>query len=194
MNTTYILHGGQTSKESKYNDDFFKEFTISTESQTVRILLCYWAREEIQWQALSDRDKTKIQNQSSKNIETDIVTNPQELFKKIKDYDVLYVAGGDAPLIEPYYDHLGDLREHLSGKVYIGSSMGAFLVSENYVLSYDSQDSKTVHKGTGILPINTLCHWDVENNKDQKIKLLSDHAPQLPIITLDECHFAKFVI
>jgi len=64
--------------------------------------------------------------------------------------------------------------------------MGAFLASESYVLSFDSQDSDTKHKGVGLLPIQTLCHWDVEEQKAMKLNLLDSDNP---IIVLNEGEF-----
>jgi len=85
------------------------------------------------------------------------------------------------------------MKEKLQGKIYIGSSMGAFMVSTNYVLSLDSQDTTSVHQGLGILPINILAHWDAKNKKSEKIKLLKDKS-NLPILTLNESEFATLVI
>lgn len=91
-----------------------------------------------------------------------VLEDVADLLSNIDDYDVLYVAGGEAELLEPYYKSLSFLKEKLAGKVYVGSSMGAFLASKNYVLSFDCQDSDTKHQGLGLLPIQTLCHWNIE--------------------------------
>lgn len=99
---------------------------------------------------------------------------------------MLYVVGGDAELIEPCYKDLSELKTKLDGKIYAGSSMGAFLASEGYVLSFDSQDSDTKHHGVGLLPIQTLCHWDIEGEKEMKLKLLDSVKP---IIVLNEGEF-----
>ena len=63
--------------------------------------------------------------------------------------------------------------------------MGAFLVSESYVLSMSDQAENEVHTGIGLLPIQTLCHWNVEAHKKEKLKLLSDYS-DTPIIVLGE--------
>lgn len=96
-------------------------------------------------------------------------------------------SNNDEFLVNP---KLGGLKEKLEGKIYAGSSMGAFLASKGYVLSSDGQDTNTVHEGVGLLPIQTLCHWDVENKKEQKLKLLKK-ASGLPILALDETKFVK---
>jgi peptidase E len=192
MNTTYILHGGGTRKGYALNSAFFSEFTKSVTNKDVKILMCYWARERNTWNDLLAEDIDSVNKETDKSTSFHIVTDANDLFSKIDEYDVLYVRGGDPDLIEPYYKELGNLKTKLKGKVYLGSSMGAFLVSTSYVLSLDSQDTSTVHKGLGILPINILCHWDVESQKQKKLDLLTDAAQGLPILTIDECQYSKF--
>lgn len=184
--TTFLLHGGATSKDLPGNDLFFSQFTALVNKDDVKILLCYWSRKKDDWEKLTERDTFKIQKNTEKQVSFHVVEDIADLFSRIGDYDVLYVAGGDAERIEPYYQGLSQLGSKLSGKVYAGSSMGAFLASESYVLSFDSQDSDTQHKGVGLLPIQTLCHWDVEEKKEMKLSLLDDN---MPIIVLNEGEF-----
>ncbi len=184
--TTYLLHGGGTSKDLPGNGRFFAQFTELVNRNEVKILLCYWSRNRDEWPKLTDRDTTKIKNNAIKQILFHVVEDLADRFSKIDDYDVLYVAGGDAEQLEPYYKDLSQLKEKLSGKVYAGSSMGTFLASESYVLSFDSQDSDNKHQGVGLLPIQTLCHWDVEVKKEMKLNLLDSDKP---IIVLNEGQF-----
>lgn len=46
--------------------------------------------------------------------------------------------------------------------------MRTFLASESYVFSFDSQDSDSKHNGVGLLPIQTLCHWDFEEKNENQ--------------------------
>ena len=186
--TTFLLHGGATSKDNKDNDEFFRQFTTLVDKQTVKILLCYWSREKSQWDVLAKRDASKILKNTSKLVELYVLQNTKDLFSKLPEFDVLYVAGGEAKPIEPLYPALEDLKEALKGKIYAGSSMGAFLVSEQYVLSFDSQDSDTVHKGLGLIPMQILCHWNIETKKQEKLKLLETHS-DLPVLVLEESKF-----
>ncbi|MFC1727061.1 Type 1 glutamine amidotransferase-like domain-containing protein [Patescibacteria group bacterium] len=191
---TCVLHGGETSRKSPYNDLFFKQFTELVDKKTIKILMCYWSRDKSKWDELLKRDSEKVLKQTNKKVVFTLVGSVKDLYKQLADNDVLYVAGGDAELIEPFLPNIKDLKKHLQGKVYIGSSMGAFIVSKHYVLSFDSQDSNSVHDGIGMIPINTLCHWDPETRKSQKISLLKKKTPNIPILTLDECKHVTFVI
>lgn len=191
--TTYILHGGATSKESTDNDNFFKQFTYLVDKENVQILICYFARGKDEWENLLKRDEPKIRKSSNKRMLINIADNAEDLYKKLQVSDVLYVAGGEGEYLEPYYAELNNLESALKGKVYIGSSMGAFMVSRYYVLSFASKKKNEVHKGLGILPINTLCHWNVEGEKEKKIKMLKEADSQSPILFLDEEKFSAFV-
>lgn len=191
--TTFVLHGGQTSVDSPANRRFFKLFTDLVAKNEVKILINYWARPETQWSTLVQRDYTRISKQSSKKILIHVVNNVADLFDLLPSYDVLYIAGGEAELIEPFLAQLTNLNKALQGKVYLGSSMGSFIVSKHYVLPLDSQDDYTVHHGLGIVPIMNLCHWNIENKKIQKIELLKQENKQLPILTLNEQEYSIFV-
>jgi peptidase E len=184
--STFVLHGGKTSINSQENDIFYRHFSDLIDKQQVKILMCYWARNKSEWNSLFERDKSKVLNQTVKEITFSIAENKADLFTKLITHDVLYVSGGDAKRIEPLLPQLAGLKTLLKDKVYLGSSMGAFIASKNYVLSSDDEDSHSVHQGLGLVPINILCHWNVENNKQEKLKLLIDLTQEYPTITLNE--------
>ena len=60
--TTYILHGGRTSKRNAQNEAFFAQFTELVAKETVTILLCYFSKTEktarIAHFSISDRSRT----------------------------------------------------------------------------------------------------------------------------------------
>lgn len=191
--TTYLLHGGMTSQANPNNDQFFRQFSEAVDKPTVTMLLCYFARARNEWQTLSQRDTAMINKNTQKTIRIEIAENPPDLLRKIHGSDVLYVAGGEAERIEPVYRALFQLPSLLRNKVYAGSSMGAFMASQRYVLSLDNQDTTTVHSGLGLLPLQILCHWDAENHKQEKLTLLRSNS-QLPILLIDECRFVTFSV
>ncbi len=184
--TTFLLHGGATSKDLEGNNLFFGQFAELVNKSKIKVLMCYFSRPKENWQKLFDRDSVKVTNNTTKQVEFHIPEDAEDLKEKLPSFDVLYVAGGEAELIEPYYQELAFLKTDLEGKVYAGSSMGAFMASEGYVLSADAQESGSMHKGLGLLPIQTLCHWDVEDKKEVKLKLLSSDKP---ILALNEGEF-----
>lgn len=192
MPTTYYLIGGTKKSESKTK--LFTDIFTSVSKSDIKILLCLWSIDVDKWDKKFVEFKKESSLHTKKNIKIEIVKDVEDLNKKMPDFDIFYVVGGHAYNIEPYYSQLSNLKEWLEGKIYVGSSMGAFMVSSNYILSFDDQDYLTVHNGLSLLKINTLCHWDKEKRREMKIKMLKDESPDLPILTLDEGQFVKFVI
>lgn len=187
MTTTYILHGGETSRESPLNETFYSYFTSLVPKDHVKILMCLWARYPEKRDKVLGKHKLKIiKNSESKSIELSVASDPKDLLERMQDYDVLYIDGGEGENIEPYYRELSTLKNKLDGKICIGSSMGTFVIANHYVLSNDDKDTTNVHNGLGLLPINCLCHWNIEDKKQEKIALLKK-VSELPIILLNEC-------
>ncbi len=193
MTATFILHGGDTSKDTSENGLFFKYFTEFVDKGDVRILMCYFTKAKDTWEARLESDRSKIAQQTTKNVIVSLAKDPEDLLDQLDSHDVLYVAGGEAQPLESYLPQLRDLRDKLIGKVYLGCSMGAFIVSAQYVLSFEKQGPVEVHYGLGLLPISTLCHWNIETKKGQKVELLKQAAPATPILVLDEGRFTVFI-
>lgn len=188
--THYILHGGATSTENDKNDRFFRQFTASVDKPEVTIFLCYWARgDQAAQQKVIERDTPRILRNNNKEITLIVAENPEDLFAKLENADVLYVVGGEPEHIEPYYAELADLKQALDGKVYLGSSMGAYLISQSYLTSNNSS-KRDVTEGLGILPIQTLCHWDAVTDKDQRLNSLKAYS-EAPILTINEFEYVE---
>ncbi len=173
---------------------FYRHFTDLVGKDEVKVVMCYWARDRHEWDALFKRDTSKVLKQTTKKVAFSIAENIEDLYSKLDNSDALYVSGGDAEPIEAYLPKLSNLKQHLEGKIYLGSSMGTFIVSKNYVLSLDKQDTNSIHQGLGLVPVNTLCHWNVETHKAEKMKLLSDFDKDTKILTLDEGQIIKLLI
>lgn len=77
--TTYILHGGNTSKEMPSNREFFSHFTESVPEKYVNILICYWASTKDTWKDKFEEDKKSIRLYNKKQFNTQIVTDPDDL-------------------------------------------------------------------------------------------------------------------
>lgn len=192
--TTYILHGGRTKIESASNELFFKQFTDLVKKDNVKILLCYFAREKNSWRELFENDKIKIFKQSTKKAEINIVDTVDFFMRQLKEADVLYFSAGEEEFLRPYMAKLNFLKDELHNKIFIGSSMGAFLAAKHYILSLSRQNEDIVYEGLGLVPYNILCHWNVEKNKEIKINMLKEKDPQTPSLLIEEEKFEKLVI
>jgi len=192
--TTFILHGGQVALKNLSNTEFFEQFTCLTKKPSVQIGACYWARPKEDWTKILQRDKGLIKAQTSKKFSLISLANPAELLEKLSVLDVIYVAGGDSEPIEKLYQQFGNLGPKLKNKVFIGSSMGAFMASKNYVLSFDCQNDTEVHQGLELVPFNILCHWDKETKKSEKVQLLTEIDSKTQILKLEETEWLKIEV
>jgi len=187
--TTYILHGGATSENTPGNAEFFRQFTESVTHKHVNILMCYWASTKDTWEEKYKEDKKSISLYSRKHFNLQVATDPDDVKEKITTSHVVYVRGGKLQL-EPYFNKLTQFKKMLTNKVYLGSSMGAYLVTTNYMVSPRVTDILEVKNGLGLLPFSIVCHWNIKNMKrKQRVRMLKTHAPQLPILTLKESEF-----
>ena len=192
--TTYILHVGNTKIESAHNELFFKQFTDLVQKDSVKILLCYFAREKKFWNEQFENDKAKILKQSIKKAEINIIDTVDFLMRQLKEADLLYFSAGEEEFLRPYMAQLNFLKDALHNKIFIGSSMGSFLAAKNYVLSLSNQKEDKVYEGLGLIPYNILCHWNVEKNQEKKINMLREKDPQTPLLLIEEEKFEKLII
>lgn len=192
MKTQYILHGGVTTKKCQSNDDFFKSFSSLVNKKRIKILLCYWALKKEKRQETFRRDKPKILKHSGeKEIEIEVVQNPKDFDKKINEADVFYIYGGKFDGLKDTIGKINDFKAKIKGKLVIGSSAGSFLLCKYSLNSFNFQKTE-INEGLGLLPLNVLCHFDIEKRAEEKVDKILKVAPQLPILTLDEGEFVSF--
>lgn len=191
--TTYILHGGENSRQVSSNEQFWKQLTNLVEGDAANVLICPWARKMSEWQRIYDRDSEQIKLHSNKkHLTINLMKSSEDLTKKNNFYQVVFMVGGEQEFLEPYVSKLNQIKDHFEGKVIAGSSMGAFMIGAHYILSADGQSKDTiVRKGLGLLPTNVLCHWNIEPIKNEKLTALRK-ASDFPILTLNECEFVTF--
>jgi peptidase E len=188
-----ILHGGGVGEQRTSNDRLFAEFTNDIDKPMIKVAMCYWARPRDEWEEKCERDVELIKKQSTKVVQYALVENPNDLRINMPECDVVYVAGGDVAPIQRYVPDLDWLPKALDGKTYVGSSMGAFVASVAYVSSSDGEaiDQRRALPGFGLVPVTTLCHFNVETFKQEKINLLRLAYPKLPVVALDEFEWVR---
>lgn len=192
--TTFILHGGQSSQECVNNDRFWSQCTATINKSTVTIALIYWARPEHKKITAEARDKANIIKQAgSKQVHFIVPNNAEEIERQLDQIDVIYFSGGDFEPLEKYSDDVQKLKNLINNKVFLGSSIGSFIVCEYFMSSFEDQD-RGVLKGWGSLAMSVLCHWDKEDKAEYKLKSLQKAAPNLPILTLNETEFVQFIV
>lgn len=182
--TKFILHGGNTSKDSLSNRKFFEEMTKDL-TIPVTVLYIYFARNRDIWPKLFKQDKEKFEESvSHNNFKHHLaVEDAPLLWKQINAADIIYIRGGNTRNLIESLSVIKDLPELLKDKVVSGSSAGAHALAKHYY----THTQNRIQQGLGILPIKTICHYTEENSG--KLKELEELDPQLKTHPLAEEEF-----
>lgn len=154
-----ILHGGETGRPNEHNKAFYQSWVKDfKDDYTPTILLIYFARKEQEWPQLEEQDSQRFANYTNNRKVNFIVADkqPDKLRAQIKSADVIYVRGGsegDAVTALSPLKH--DLLGLLDGKLYVGSSAGVMVVAH-----YTGSTNNYWKQGLGLLPINSIVHWN----------------------------------
>jgi peptidase E len=181
--TKYILHGGETRIDHEWNDNFFREF-FKVDKNPIKILLCYFAREDQKVADLAEEDTRRLDRLSEgKNFKTE-VANVEQFASQLKNSDVLFIRGGDT---EKLYNRLSqfELTNLLKDKTVAASSAGAYILAKYYF----STSKQQIFEGFGVLPIKVSCHFGKDGQGSAVVEKLQNHKEDLPIICLPETEF-----
>ncbi len=186
MKTKFILHGGATSRKTEDNRKFFLEILNSVQSERVQILCIYFARPEHRREVSFEEDKEIFYSLDSPKIldlqqaKFDI----EELIEQITHSDVIFIQGGMRGCLKERLGELGSFSELTIGKVVVGISAGANILSKYY----HSNVAHGVREGLGILPIKTFCHYTEKNVEE--LEELDKYKEELPICKIPEEKFS----
>lgn len=106
---------------------------------------------------------------------------------------MLYISGGTYLKLYEEFKKINNLRNTIRNKMLIGSSAGAFLLCKYSLNSFDYQP-QDINKGIGLVSGNILCHWDIEENKQEKINKIKQYDPDSPIYLIKETEYIKIII
>jgi len=180
--TTYILHGGATSRPTEDNKKFFFEM-VADVPDSCTILCVYFSRPKEEWGELLTQDKERISSISpKKKLNFVLASDNTKIFtEQIKKAGVLYMRGGKTDMLlealKPI-EHFGSL---LKGKIVAGSSAGACVLSTQF---YTGTNGSTVRDGLGILQIKIFVHYGEE--KKHFVEELEKRGEKLPIYKIPE--------
>jgi peptidase E len=188
--TKYILHGGEISRPSVHNQNYFREM-VKGLSEPVKILLVYFAREKNRWREFMDYDTEKFKVAANgKKVECILANNnPAKLLSQVKQSDIIYIIGGRDKALQKGFDSLEDLGKLFHGKVVAGSSAGANMLGRYY---YDVENEK-VEKGLDVIPIKILSHYKgskYSGNDERRRERLENYGEDLKIYLLSETKYA----
>ena len=181
--TKFILHGGVTSRPCQSNDNYYKEIVNSVDEP--RILLVYFAITEDRWLEVSDEHKKLfLERAGDKKIEFVIASkDTAEFIKQIQGNNIIFIRGGDTPMLQEALEKVPDLKKRIQGKVVAGASAGAIVLAKYY---YDNDYNK-IFEGLNIIPVKLITHSSVEN--ENKRKELEAYSENLPVYAIPETEF-----
>ncbi|OGH93691.1 MAG: hypothetical protein A2538_00615 [Candidatus Magasanikbacteria bacterium RIFOXYD2_FULL_41_14] len=182
--TKYILHGGETSRQSPDNKKFFSEVTNSL-SDGATILCIYFSSEKEKWLNKFEQDKLNFSSTTRQKVFKFVLADDKTytLIEQIKQADAIYLRGGNTEMLKEVLSKVENLGELWQGKVVAASSAGVYVLSKYYYTN--SMDD--IYNGFGVLPIKTFCHYAEE--KSDKLVRLKKYGEDLEVYAIPEEKF-----
>lgn len=117
-----------------------------------------------------------------------VMADDSDFIKQVKQSKVIILHGGDVDKILNSLKRYPDFNSSIIGKIVVGSSAGAYALSE---YGYGN-DADKIFKGLGILPYRIRCHYKGE---DKKIEEKFNEYPEslnYDLVILRDCEFKVF--
>jgi peptidase E len=120
---------------------------------------------------------------------------PERFIQQIKDSDIIFLQGGHPKLLMSILESTGNWINELEGKILVGSSGGADVVSKYYGVG----KTMNIGEGFGLLSIKFIPHWKseyyahgVEIDWDKLKENIKSYKDDLELITLGDGEFKVF--
>jgi hypothetical protein len=156
--TIYILAGGSDLSHPDYWDDLRKALHPN---EGTRLLSCMFSRDPDRWEDLFSRFKPHFLKAFGES--TDLKLADIENFNQQAEWaDVIYLHGGDLDMLRQNLPKPEALLKLFSGKIIIGSSAGAQLLSAQCWRC----SKRRVDTGLGFTPLNVLVHYKSDFGSD----------------------------
>lgn len=166
--TKYILHGGESRKNSAHNRNFFKEMTKGIKAP--RILIVCFSRPKISWSQYFEWEKERFRHIKKKITFILADDDPKVFARQVKAADALDIKGGEDKLLCGKMKKIKNLEKLFQGKIIAGSSAGANFLAKYY----HTRSRRRIEKGLGVLPIKIFVHytkkWEKEFEKFKNYK------------------------
>ncbi len=190
--TKYILIGGFASKAADGGKAVCEEM-VKGFVEPVKMLICLFARPEAGWASKFEEDKVFIAGHlPGKQLDMRIamVANFTE---QVKWADVIYLRGGDTPMLVEELRKDPTWMQNLAGKTVVGTSAGACAIGE---YDYDIDHFK-LSDNLGLLPIKVLPHYRSDYgaphiNWDRIEQELQAYKEPLEFVALPEGEYRVF--
>jgi len=152
--TKYILAGGGDRDSAEYGQNLSAEI-LKTISGDISVLSCFFALPEAKLQEAVIAFEPWFRENFGQNMQY-VIASEANFVDQIREADVIYLHGGDDDLLIGALKRYSDLALYFKDKIVIGSSAGAISLAKQ---SW-SCDSRMVVTGLGLVPTNTIVHFD----------------------------------
>jgi hypothetical protein len=119
-----------------------------------KILSCFFSAPESDWPTKSKDWKEWFSTCLTQPFTYDYA-KPTTFLEQMDAADIIYFHGGDTKLLLKTLPDTAKLKAHFSGKVVVGSSAGANMLSRRYW----SSSRGVLGEGRGILDVNIMVHY-----------------------------------
>lgn len=176
--TIFILAGGSDRKVSGFAKRLEDEITKHVSRP--KILSCFFSSPEDQW-VTKYREWREWLNESFTRKFTYEYARKTPFLKQVDAADVIFLHGGNTQLLFDTLPAAEELTSHFEGKVVIGSSAGANVLSKDY---WSSSRAVPAH-GLGIVDVNIMVHYGTVSHEGRE-RTLEDWKKE-------EAEFKKFI-
>ncbi|MCX6738839.1 MAG: Type 1 glutamine amidotransferase-like domain-containing protein [Candidatus Parcubacteria bacterium] len=175
-----IIGGGDLDETilNKIKDESTLDFS---KSKVIRTMVIPYARYEEDWDTVYKKNTVKYTHADYKYDFIYPSRNPEEFYQQLCHADLVIVPGGSELGLKNNLPKVSS--SHFENKTIIATSAGTNFLAK----SYYSNDRNEIADGIGILKINTICHFKI-NNID-KVKNLVE-LNNLPTLALKEGDFS----
>lgn len=158
--TTYILTGGN-DRATPGCGERLRTAVRGKITEPARILSCLFAIPREDWERQVAGRETWFKQVFGDDTSMTLAF-PQEFVRQAREHNIVYIHGGDDALLGHYLNHTPNITELFAGKVVVGSSAGANWLSRAYYMV----DWRGVYRGSGIVPLNIMVHYESAYGKD----------------------------
>lgn len=190
-----ILSGGFVSRASDGGAAFCAE-VISGGLSPIRMLECAFGMPEESWKNSSEKDLAMFREMCP-NVTFDLdIAIVEHFVEQIKQADIVYFRGGETQRLQTCLAGINGWQDALDGKVLVGASAGAYVLSSRYVQLSQPPDFK---HGFGLLPVKIVAHYQStflhKGNHDKskeywsQVDKIMDNQDGLTVVKLREGEF-----
>jgi len=156
--TVFILAGGNDRTTSGYGKRLANK--IAKHASRPRILSCFFSAPESEWAHKAKDWKEWFLTELTQPFTYDYA-KPATFLEQMDAADVIYFHGGDTELLFKTLPDVATLKAHFSGKIVVGSSAGANMLSTHYW----SSSRGVLGEGLSILDVNIMVHYGSDDKR-----------------------------